>query len=114
MEINIGFRFSRKYTNIFGNEYWKTYEVIGSRYGNSDGGSYPDWKSRSDILRLKKYIQIIDLPYPNHNGLPGNHDDMTNSQLSMYWYPLSKLISEIEEDNKLKPEFKNIQIDGTV
>lgn len=48
----------------------KTYEVVGSSYGLDDV-SFPDLKQREDVLKLKRYVQIMDLPYPNHNGLIG-------------------------------------------
>jgi hypothetical protein len=109
IEIKIGFRFSKK-IKYRGEEYWKTYEVVGSSYG-LEGASFPDWKKREDILKLKKYVQIIDLPYPNHNGLPGVWEDMENSQLSIFWKPLKELQTEIEEDMKLLPEYRIFKID---
>ena len=109
MEIKIGFRFSKQH-ELLGRKYWKTYEVVGSSYG-LDGSSHPDWKTREDALKLKRYVQIIDLPYPNHNGLDGVYDDMRNSQLSIFWKPLKELQNDIEEDMKLLPEFRKYKID---
>lgn len=109
MEIKIGFRFSKQHESL-GRKYWKTYEVVGSSYG-LDGGSYPEWKQREDVLKLKKYVQIMVLPYPNHNGLIGMWKDMTNSQLSIFWKPLIELQTEIEEDMKLLPKFRKYKID---
>jgi hypothetical protein len=109
MEIKIGFRFSKQH-ELLGKKHWKTYEVVGSSYG-LHGGSSPDWKQREDVLKLKRYVQIMDLPYPNHNGLIGKWEDMTNSQLSIFWKPLRELQTEIEEDMKLLPEFRKYKID---
>ena len=109
MEIKIGFRFSKQHESL-GRKYWKTYEVVGSSYG-LDGASFPHWKSREDVLKLKKYLQIMDLPYPNHNGFIGMCENMTNSQLSIFWKPLKELQNEIEEDMKLLPEFRKYKID---
>ena len=109
MEIKIGFRFSKQHESLL-RKYWKTYEVVGSSYG-LDGSSHPDWKTREDVLKLKRYVQIIDLPYPNHNGLDGVYDDMRNSQLSIFWKPLKELQKDIEEDMKLLPEFRKYKID---
>lgn len=109
MEIKIGFRFSKQHESL-GRKYWKTYEVVGSSYG-LDGGSFPNWKEKEDVLKLKRYVQIMDLPYPNHNGLIGMWEDMTNSQLSIFWKPLRELQTEIEEDIKLLPEFRKYKID---
>ena len=109
MKIEIGFKFSKKIKSS-GKEYWKTYEVVGSSYG-MNSGSFSHWKSREDVLKQKRYIQIIDLPYPNKNGLPGIWEDMENSQLSIFWEPLKELQSEIEEDMKLLPEFRKYKID---
>jgi hypothetical protein len=109
MEIKIGFRFSKQQESL-GRKYWNTYEVVGSSYG-LDGGSHPDWKTREDVLKLKRYIQIIHLPYPNHNELPGLYEDMTNSQLRIFWKPLKELQKEIDEDMKLLPEFRKFKID---
>ena len=110
MEINIGFKFSKQY-KMSGHLYWKSYEVVGSSYG-LDSGSFPDWKTREDVLSLKKYIQIIDLPYPNHNNLVGLYENMNNTQLSINWKSLKELKKEIEADNKLLPEFRKIKIDN--
>lgn len=107
--MEIGFRFSKQHESL-GRKYWKTYEVVGSSYG-LDGGSFPDWKQREDVLKLKRYVQIMDLPYPNHNGLIGEWEDMKNSQLSIFWKPLKELQNEIEEDMKLLPEFRKYKID---
>jgi len=109
IEMKIGFRFSKQHKSL-GRKYWKTYEVVGSSYG-LDGSSHPDWKTREDVLKLKRYVQIIDLPYPNHNGLDGLYDDMRNSQLSIFWKPLKELQKDIEEDMKLLPEFRKYKID---
>ena len=102
IEIKIGFKFSKQIKSL-GQTYWKTYEVVGSSYGLSEC-SFPTWKQREDVLKLKRYVQIIDLPYPNHNGLPSIWDNMENSQLSIFWKPLKELQTEIEEDMKLLPE----------
>ena len=109
MEIKIGFRFSKQH-ELFGRKYWKTYEVVGSSYG-LNGGSFPHWKEKEDVLKLKRYVQIMDLPYPNHNGLIGKWEDMKNSQLSIFWKPLKELQNEIEEDMKLLPEFRKYKRD---
>jgi hypothetical protein len=109
MEIKIGFRFSKQ-QELFGRKYWDTYEVVGSSYGLY-GGSHPDWKTREDVLDLKRYIQIIRLPYPNHNKLPGLYENMRNSQLCIFWKPLKELQKEIEEDMKLLPEFRKYKVD---
>jgi hypothetical protein len=106
MEIKIGFRYSKQYEK----KYWKTYEVVGSSHG-LETTSYPDWKTKEDIFKLREYIQIIDLPYPNHNGLIGRYKDMNNSQLCIFWKPLKELKKEIEEDMKLLPEFRDYKID---
>jgi len=94
MNINIGFKFSEKKTNLLG-DYWVDYEVVGFRYGNSEAYSHPDFKSKEDILQLKQYIQIITL---------------TSNQLSIFWKPLKELESKISEDMKLSNEYKNIKI----
>lgn len=88
MDIKIGFKFSKQH-NSLDKDYWKSYEVVGSSYG-LDGGSFPEWKTREDVLELKKYVQVIDLPYPNSNGLEGLCEDMTSSQLSITWMPLKE------------------------
>lgn len=109
MNISIGFKFSKQH-ELLGKKYWKTYEVVGTSYGLSDR-SHPDWKTRKDVLKLKRYVQIIDLPYPNYNGLDGVYDDMKNSQLSIFWKSLKELKKDIEEDMKLLPEFRKYKID---
>lgn len=109
-EIKIGFKFSMQCESL-GRTYWKTYEVIGFSYGLCGGGSLNDWKTREDVLRAKKYVQIMDLPYPNHNGLEGQYKDMKNSQLSVFWEPLKELQTKIENDMKFLPEFRKYKID---
>lgn len=110
MEIKIGFKFSKQYENL-GTKYWKTYEVVGFRYGSSEGESNFYWKTRDDVLKLKKYIQIIDLPYPNYNGLKGIYNNMENTQLSITWIGLKILEKDIKDDMKLLPEFRIYKID---
>ena len=106
MEINIGFKFSKRH-ELFGKTYWRTYEIIGFKYGRDEGYSDPNWKTKDDILSsLNKYVQIITLPYPNYNALPGLYDNMENSQLSMTWESLKKLQISIENDMKLLPQFR--------
>lgn len=109
IEIKIGFKFSKQIKSL-GKIHWKTYEVVGSSYG-LDGCSSSDWKKREDVLKLKRYVQIIDLPYPNHNGLPSVWEDMKSSQLSIFWKPLKELQTAIEEDMKLLPEYRIYKID---
>jgi hypothetical protein len=108
--IGVGFKFSKQH-EVLGKKYWKNYEVVGSSYG-LDNMSIPEWKEREDILKMKKYIQIIDLPYPNINGLVGLYEDMKNSQLSIRWESLYELQKDIEEDMKLLPEFRKYKIDN--
>ncbi len=110
MEIKIGFKFSKQFES-FGWKYWKSYEVIGFSYGLCLEGSSYDWKTSEDVLKAKKYIQIMDLPYPNANGLKGEYEDMTNSQLSIFWEPLTELQAKIENDMRLLPEFRKYKID---
>jgi hypothetical protein len=109
VDIKIGFRFSKQ-QKLFGRTYWNTYEVVGSSYG-LENASHPNWKTKEDVLKLKKYVQIIQLPYPNHNGLDGLYEDMRNSQLSISWEPIKELNEKIEEDMKLLPEFRKYKID---
>lgn len=109
MEINIGFKFSKQF-EMFGKTYWKDFEIIGMSYGLS-GGSRPDWKTKEDVLKLKKFVQVMSLPYPLWSGLNGLYDNMENSQLSIYWEPLKELQKEIEEDMKLLPEHRKFKID---
>lgn len=110
IQIGLGFRFSKQHESL-GKKYWKTYEVVGIGYGLSSGSS-PEYKTRSDVvLNRKRYVQIIDLPYPNHNGLDGLWEDTKNSQLSIFWKPLEDLQNEIEEDMKFLPEFRKYKID---
>lgn len=98
--IKIGFRFSKQYQSL-GRKYWKSYEVVGSSYGLT-GYSSPNFKTRKDILKLKKYVQIIDLPSL----------EVEDSQLSIKWKPLKELQNEIEEDMKLSLEFRKYKIDN--
>ena len=109
MEIKIGFKYSKR-LDSFGKKYWMTYEVVGSSYG-LDGCSSYEWKTREDVLNRKRYVQIIQLPYPNHNGLKGLYEDMRNSQLSIFWKSLEELQNEIKQDMKLQPEFRKYKID---
>lgn len=110
IDIKIGCKFSKQQKSL-SKKYWKTYEIVGSCYGLDDC-SYPDWKTRDDVLKRKQYVQIITLPYPNHNGLDGPYNDMANSQLSIMWKPLKELQKEIEEDMKLLPEFRKYKLDN--
>jgi hypothetical protein len=109
IEIKIGFKFSKQLESLE-RKYWKTYEVVGFYYDFSCGSDH-SWKTREDVLKLKEHIQIIDLPYPNHNGLEGLWEDMKNSQLSIFSMPLEELRTEIENDMKLLPEFRKYKID---
>lgn len=109
MKLGIGFKFYKQHESL-GQKYWRQYEIVGSCYG-LDGGSHFQWKTREDVLKRKKYLQIMSLPYPNENGLPGMYNDMKNSQLAIYWKPTSELIKEIEEDMKLMPEHRKFIFD---
>lgn len=96
MEIRIGFRFSKKHKGLFNKPYWQDYEVIGSWYGDSAGGSSYEWKEKEDILGLTQHIQIMNLPC----------EESISGQLSYYNQPVKKLIKEIESDLRLLPEFR--------
>ena len=94
MDINIGF----KYSVMSKNGIWRHYEVVGSRYGKDEGFSTYEWKEREDVLKLKKYVQVITLP---GDGV---------YQLSIGWISLKGLQNEIREDMKLLPEYRKFKI----
>ena len=102
IDITIGFTFSKR-IELLGRNIWKQFEVIGFKYGTGSNDTdepttYPDWKSKEDILKLKKYIQIMDLP------------DNSNNQLSIKWESLEQLQNEIEEDYKLSSKFRRFKL----
>lgn len=87
--------------------------MVSSSYG-LNSYSFHEWKKREDILNnLKRYVQVIELPYPNYNGLPGLEENMLNTQLSISWIPLKTLQQQIENDFKLLPEFRKYKIDNS-
>ena len=99
-KIEIGFKFSEQYKDIFGRPRWRDFEVIGSRYGKEEGFSSWEWKEREDILKLARYLQIMSLP----------SEDNPNKQLSYFWEREKELIRDFEKNSKLLPEHRTLKI----
>lgn len=98
VNITLGFQFSKEQTTL-GKKWWRTYEVVGVSYGLTDM-SNSEWKTKEDILELKKYVQIITLPCPEYK----------HYSLRIFWMPLEELKMKIEKDMKVSPEFRKYKI----